>query len=142
MTVLNNTPPERVVRMDDFFAEQLEQTADIMPPSMAGKAAILRKRAMMYRASHCTKMLTIGYHWTEFSGDVEEATAASADEGLAQGLLIGQDEDRWGCGPQVTHGLFGAQNGGCDRASHRARQVDPSQQLGQSRSSRRPPSAL
>ena len=58
----NDKPIERVVRMDDFFAEQLEQKADLMPPSMADQAAILRKRAMKYRTSGNTKMLTIRYH--------------------------------------------------------------------------------
>jgi hypothetical protein len=63
MTVHNDTmPAERVVRMDDFFAEQLEQKAEILPPSMADKAEILRKRALTYRTSDNTRMLTIRYH--------------------------------------------------------------------------------
>jgi hypothetical protein len=70
-------PAERVVRMDDFFAEQLEQEADIMPSGMADKAAILRKKAMTYRTSDNAKMLTIRYHRT----GSEEYDAAPAGGG-------------------------------------------------------------
>jgi len=108
VTVQNNTPLERVVRMDDYFAEQFEQKADMLPPSMADKAAILRKRAVKYRTSDNTKMLTIRYHWVRSDGDVEEDVAGRVTAGVPEDLAGGQDEVGWRVGNQVTHGLLRA----------------------------------
>ena len=113
----NQIRSERVVRMDDFFAEQLEQTADIMPPSMADKAAILRKQAMIYRTSDNTKMLTIGYHWVDSAGDTEKDATAPVVEGVGQDLAIGQAEASWGCG-RSSHALSARSvERGCDLGS-------------------------
>ena len=114
----NHIRSERVVRMDDFFAEQLEQTADIMPPSMADKAEILRKQAMMYRTSDNAKMLTIGYHWADSAADVEEDAAAPAIEGVVQGRAIGQGEVSWGRGPSSYTPSARSVELGCDLGSH------------------------
>jgi hypothetical protein len=108
MTVQNDTPLERVVRMDDYFAEQFEQKADMLPPSMADKAAILRERAVKYRTSDNTKMLTIRYHWVRSDGDVEEDVAGRVTAGVPEDLAGGQDEVGWRAGDQVAHGLLRA----------------------------------
>ena len=104
----NDTPTERVVRMDDYFAEQLEQKADMLPPSMADKAAILRKRAAKYRTSDNAKILTIRYHWVTSDDDMEEDVARRVTEGVAEDLAVDQNEVGWRAGDQVTHGLLGA----------------------------------
>jgi hypothetical protein len=114
----NYSQVERVVRMDDFFAEQLEQKADIMPPSMADKAAILRERALKYRTSDNAKMLTIGYHWVDSAGDAEEDAAAPKVEGVGHDLAIGQDETSWRRA-RPSHALSAQSlERGCDMGSH------------------------
>jgi hypothetical protein len=120
----NYSQVERVVRMDDFFAEQLEQNADIMPPSMADKAAILRKRALKYRTSDNAKMLTIRYHGLDsanIADDVEEDAAAPAVEGVVQGLATGQGEVSWACGQSSRARFARSVERGCDLGSRRAR---------------------
>jgi hypothetical protein len=50
---------ERIVRVDDYIAEQLERQADEMPPSFADRANGLRESAQIFRRSQSNRFVTI-----------------------------------------------------------------------------------
>jgi hypothetical protein len=54
----------RVVRVDDFVAESLEEEANRMPPSYKAQADLLRQQAKNFRESGRTNMVRI---WEETS---------------------------------------------------------------------------